>query len=311
MTDGAVGLTVVLVSPRVAPGLLSWPAWEALRCGPVLTLDPAHPQLAALAAAGITVDVVTEVPAAGVLLAEAVPPGFAGVVVEGSWDLPGAKLLDAVAVMDRLRSPGGCPWDAEQTHRSLMPYLLEEAYEAYETLEEGDDAGLREELGDVLLQVLFHARIAQEGPAGQGWSVDDVAAGLVEKLVSRHPHVFGDVEVSGSGEVNERWEQLKAEQKGRASVTDGVPMGMPALSLAAKLQRRADKLGLPDMIFEAEGDGAELWDLATAFSGDPEAALRAVARDFRDRLAAAESRARAAGKDPAKLTAYEWDSFWQ
>jgi XTP/dITP diphosphohydrolase len=312
---GAAALTVVVVSPRVAPGLLSFAGWEALRSGPVVTLDSAHPQLAALAAAGITVAVVTDLPAVGVLLANAVPPGFAGVVVEGSWDLPGAKLLDAVAVMDRLRSPGGCPWDAEQTHRSLMPYLLEEAYEAYETLEEGDDAGLREELGDVLLQVLFHARIAQEGDpeeAGrQAWSVDDVATGLVEKLVSRHPHVFGDVEVSGSDEVNERWEQLKAEQKGRASVTDGVPMGMPALSLAAKLQRRADKLGLPDMIFEPEGEGAELWDLAIEFSGDAEVALRAVARAFRDRLAAAEARIRAAGKDPAQLTAYEWDTFWQ
>ena len=108
----------------------------------------------------------------------------------GSIDPPGARLLDAVDVMDRLRSPGGCPWDAEQTTDSLKRYLLEEAYEAYETIEEGDLDALRDELGDVLLQVLFHARIASEGAEGPAWDIDDVAANLVAKLVRRHPHVF-------------------------------------------------------------------------------------------------------------------------
>ena len=113
-------------------------------------------------------------------------------VLLGSWDIPGARLLDLVAVMDRLRSPGGCPWDAEQTHESLVTYLLEEAYETVESVETGDRDGLREELGDLLLQVVFHARIAEED-ASDPWGVDEVAAGIVAKLVSRHPHVFGSV----------------------------------------------------------------------------------------------------------------------
>ena len=162
-------------------------------------------------------------------------------MIAGSYDLPGARLLDAVAVMDRLRSPGGCPWDAEQTHASLGKYLLEEAYEAYEAIEEDDSEALREEMGDVLLQVLFHARLAQEQP--DGWSIDDAAGDLVDKLVNRHPHVFGDD--AGNGEpvspdsLDKTWDQIKAAEKGRLSVTDGVPMGQPSLSLAAKLQRRA------------------------------------------------------------------------
>ncbi|HVU74026.1 MAG TPA: MazG family protein [Mycobacteriales bacterium] len=290
-----MSLTVVTVSPRVAPGLLALPAWDALRAGPVRCLDAEHPQLPALAAAGIAVEIVEAVPADGVLLCgETVPDGVGGEVLPGSWDLPGARLLDAVAVMDRLRSPGGCPWDAEQTHRSLMPYLLEEAYEAYQSLEDEDDPGLREELGDLLLQVLFHARLAEEHADGGAWSIDDVATELVDKLVSRHPHVFaadpGDEAARGIGadEVNARWEELKAEQKGRTSVTDGVPLAMAALSLAAKLQRRADKAGVTDADFDAgPGLGAELWGLvarARAEGIDPEEELRTVARAYRDHL---------------------------
>jgi XTP/dITP diphosphohydrolase len=288
-----MALTVVTVSPRVAPGLLALPAWDALRAGPVRCLDATHPQLPALAAAGIEVEIVDTAPADGVLLCGAtVPDGVSGTVVPGSWDLPGARLLDAVAVMDRLRSPGGCPWDAEQTHRSLMPYLLEEAYEAYQALEDEDDAGLREELGDLLLQVLFHARLAEERADGR-WSIDEVATDLVDKLVARHPHVFartGDTDVLDAGEVNARWEELKAEQKGRTSVTDGVPLAMAALSLAAKLQRRAAKAGLEDADFDAgPGLGAELWGLvarARAEGLDPEEELRTVARAYRDHLLA-------------------------
>jgi XTP/dITP diphosphohydrolase len=209
-----------------------------------------------------------------------------GRVVYGSWDPPGARLLDVVAVMDRLRSPGGCPWDAEQTHASLAPYLLEEAYEAYATLEEGDLPGLREELGDVLLQVVFHARLAQELPSRR-WSVDDVAGDLVDKLVRRHPHVFAG---RAADDLEGSWDAIKAQEKGgRTSVTDGVPLVSRRLTLARKLQKRAARLGAPTRPPARAGDplGVALWDLVEQCARqriDPEAALRSVARAFRDRL---------------------------
>src|SRR5262249_2654819 len=161
------------------------------------------------------------------------------------WDLPGARLLDLVAVMDRLRSPGGCPWDAEQTHRSLLPYLLEEAYETVEAVETDDLVGLREELGDLLLQVVFHARLGEEHPQ-QPWSADDVAAGIVDKLVARHPHVFGgpDGALATAEQVEGRWEEMKRAEKGRTSAVDGVPLDQPALALAAKLLGRAARAGV-------------------------------------------------------------------
>ena len=146
----------------------------------------------------------------------------------GSWDPPGARLLDVVAVMDRLRSPGGCPWDAEQTHQTLAPYLLEEAYELIEAIELDDLAHLREELGDVLLQVAFHSRLAEERQAPERFSIDDVAADLVAKLIRRHPHVFAGREVASAAEVAANWEAIKAAEKRRGSVTDGVPLGQPA-----------------------------------------------------------------------------------
>jgi XTP/dITP diphosphohydrolase len=154
--------------------------------------------------------------------------------------------------MDRLRTE--CPWDAKQTHDSLAPYLLEETYEALEALEGGDPADLREELGDVLLQVLFHARIAAERADETGYTIDDVADGIASKLVRRHPHVFGDVTVAGAGEVKQNWDAIKAAERaaagaaagrGTGSVLDGVPLGQPALSLAAQLQRRAGRAGVP------------------------------------------------------------------
>jgi XTP/dITP diphosphohydrolase len=196
-------------------------------------------------------------------------------------------LLRAAEVMDRLRSPGGCPWDAEQTHQSLAKYLLEETYETLEAIETGDIALLREELGDLLLQVLFHARLAEELPEGQRFSIDDVAGDLVDKLVHRHPHVFADTEVSGADEVNENWERLKAAEKGRASVVDGVPMGQPALALAAKLVSRAERAGV-DPPVEGDGIGERLLAVvreAVAAGVDPELALRQTARVYRDRLA--------------------------
>jgi XTP/dITP diphosphohydrolase len=194
--------------------------------------------------------------------------------------------------MDRLRSAGGCPWDAQQTHASLMPYLLEEAYEVYEALENDDSVHLREELGDLLLQIVFHARIAAE----TSWTIDDVAGDLVDKLVRRHPHVFAG---APADDLQGSWEALKAAEKGRMSVTEGIPLGQPALALAAKLQRRASRIGVPEVTYD--GVGGELWALVARCNAeglDPEAELRAVARRFRDRLAHLE------GQGP--LTEADW-----
>lgn len=202
-----------------------------------------------------------------------------------------APLQDAVETMNRLRSPGGCPWDAEQTHRSLARYLLEETYETLEAIETGDDVLLREELGDLLLQVLFHARLAEENPAGQCWSIDDVAADLVAKLRRRHPHVFADVTVTGADEVNANWERIKQAEKGRTSVLDGVPMGQPALALAAKLIGRARRAGVGVELPAGDDVGARLFALVAeaATDGiDAESALRDHARRYAAALRQAE-----------------------
>src|SRR5690348_13610561 len=164
-----------------------------------------------------------------------------------------SELERAVEVMDRLRSPGGCPWDAAQTHESLARYLLEEAYEVLEAIETDDVGLLREELGDLLLQVLFHARLAQELPAEQAFSIEDVASDLVAKLVRRHPHVFADGNAVDAHAVNENWERQKIAEKGRTSAVDGVPLAQPALALAAKLVSRASRAGL-DLTFPAEDE---------------------------------------------------------
>ncbi|MCW2715476.1 MAG: MazG family protein [Frankiales bacterium] len=322
-------LVLVVCSPRVPAGLLSSPAWEVLRAHRVQTADPDSPQLPFLRAAGVDVAVVGparpselhERASAGEvvvwfgpdpelvrglgLLAVAGGPPLE--LVHGSYDPPGARLLDVVAVMDRLRSPGGCPWDAEQTHASLRQYLIEEAYEAYQAIEDDDVVGLREELGDVLLQVVFHARLAEE--AASPWSIDDVAGDLVDKLVRRHPHVFAG---ASAEDLEGSWEASKAAEKGRTSVTDGVPLSQPALSLAAKLQRRALRLGAP--VPDADGLGGELWELVrrcVEAGVDPEEALRATARSYRDSLAAAEADVRAAGGDPAALTPAQWEARWR
>jgi XTP/dITP diphosphohydrolase len=311
-------LLIVTSSPRLPAGLLSWAAWDALRSGSVHALDPTDPQAEAVRAAGVDV---REAPAGGdaaafrelarggrtvvwlagpdgdpefaAALADlvAADPDAELATVAGSWDPPGARLLDVVAVMDRLRSPGGCPWDAEQTHQSLAPYLLEESYELLEAIELDDLSHLREELGDVLLQVAFHSRLAEERPSPQHFSVDDVAADLVAKLVRRHPHVFAGREIAGAADLAANWEAIKAAEKRRESVTDGVPLGQPALALAAKLQRRAQKAGLEAIPAAGDGLGARLFALvgeAVAAGEDPEAALRATARAYRDAIRAAE-----------------------
>jgi XTP/dITP diphosphohydrolase len=217
----------------------------------------------------------------------------------GRAEQVGTALLELVEVMDRLRSE--CPWDARQTHESLVPYLLEETYETLEAIEQRDLAELRGELGDVLLQVLFHSRIAAERTDGTGFTIDDVARGIADKLVRRHPHVFADVNVSGADEVKRNWETIKAEERaaasgGPASALDGVPMAQPALALAAQLQRRAAAAGAPpdlaDLPAEQVSDvGAELFALVakTRAAGlDPELELRRAARAFRDRFRAWE-----------------------
>jgi tetrapyrrole methylase family protein/MazG family protein len=152
----------------------------------------------------------------------------------------GDRLLDLVRVMARLRGPGGCPWDREQDHRSLARHLLEETHEALDAIDAGDRDLLREELGDVLLQVVFHAQMAADDGA---WDVDDVAEGIVRKLIRRHPHVFGEVEVSGADEVLVNWERIKAEEKGERALEDDIPEALPALARAAKVQRRAGGWG--------------------------------------------------------------------
>jgi XTP/dITP diphosphohydrolase len=226
---------------------------------------------------------------------------------------PGAALLDAVAVMDRLRSPGGCPWDAEQTHRSLLQYLVEECYELYQAIEDGDAAAMREELGDVLLQVLFHARVASEEP--HSFDIDDVAADLVAKLVGRHPHVFAGTERIDTAERQEhRWEELKRAEKQRDSSVDGVAFGQPAVALAAKLAARVARAGLPvELLPDGPGVGERLFAAAARarLAGvDPEAELRGTARRFADDVRAAERSARAAGLDPHNLAAHDWRAHW-
>ncbi|HXL93210.1 MAG TPA: MazG family protein [Streptosporangiaceae bacterium] len=263
-----------------------------------MVLAPAgHPQLPPLEAAGIRCEIVPSAPDAGVWLAPPGADGYPGAdVVIGSSDLPGAHLLDLVATMERLRAE--CPWDAQQTHLTLAPHLLEEPYEALEALEAGDMTAFREELGDVLLQVVFHARIADD------FNIDGVADAIVEKLVRRHPHVFGSVTVADADEVKRNWDEIKKQERSERAlvngsevfsppVLDGVPFGQPALALAAQLQRRAARAGVPEELSADPGVelGAELFGLVTKarLAGlDPELELRAAARRYRDRVQAWE-----------------------
>jgi XTP/dITP diphosphohydrolase len=162
--------------------------------------------------------------------------------VPGDRPRRGERVLDLVEVMDRLRSPGGCPWDARQTHESLVEYLVEEADETVEAIEESDRDLLREELGDLLLQIVFHARIEEEHP-DDPWDLDAVAEGIITKLIARHPHVFGDATAETAEQVEANWHALKAKEKGRESVTDGIPAALPALVHAGKVISRSATLG--------------------------------------------------------------------
>lgn len=331
---------LLVTAPTVRAGLLSWRAWQTLAgASRVLAPAADHPLLPALDEAGISWKVLPGEHDAGdtarrltravegaagtvVWLCPADPPGrpadvspgalaladelggpdgphdTAVAVLYGSTALPGGELLTLVSVMDTLRRM--CPWDARQTHESLAPYLIEESYEALDALESGDRAALPEELGDVLLQVMFHARVAAERTDGTGFTVDDVADGIVTKLVRRHPHVFGDVTVSGADDVTRNWDAIKAAERAEratgdtpGSALDGVPFGQPALALAAQLQRRAERAGIPPDLAVSGGPddgsrlGAELFGLAAqaqAAGLDPELELRAAARRYADQV---------------------------
>ncbi|WP_406000395.1 nucleoside triphosphate pyrophosphohydrolase [Streptomyces sp. NBC_00829] len=320
-------IVLLTASHRVAPGLLSWPAWQTLHgADQVLCADAGHPQLPYLREAGVEVEIaaptaqeLVDVCAGGASQAggsgggrtvvvlpsgegdRALTDGLARLagsgrvqmpdleLLPGSYDLPGARLLDLVQVMDRIRRQ--CPWSSQQTHKGLAKYAIEEAYELVEAIEDGDRDELREELGDVLLQVVFHARIAQEDEE-EPFSVDDVAATIVEKLIHRHPHVFGDERAETPEEVKEHWLRTKAIEKQRDSVTDGVPLGQPGLALAAKLASRVRTAGLDIPLPAGDGIGYDLLALAAgaeASGTDPEAALRAAARAYRDAILVAES----------------------
>lgn len=246
----------------------------------------------------------------------------------------GTELLGLVEVMARLRDPeGGCPWDLQHDHASLVRYLVEETYELIDAIELGHDADLAEELGDVLLQVVFHAQVASDRGA---FTIDDVARGIAEKLVRRHPHVFSDVDARTPAEVQANWDELKAAEKGRASPLDGVPAALPGLVLLDTLQREATKLGLDplwirdssaaltdgfDQLISAgepaeaeEAGGDVLFALVAAVrraGGDVDAAARAAARRFRERLEQALHRARDRGIDPATLDRAGWLELWE
>jgi len=169
--------------------------------------------------------------------------------------IAGARFVDLVAVLDRLRSPGGCPWDARQTHESLVEYLVEECYEVVEAIDAQDQVALREELGDLLLQVVFHARIASEQA---GFTIDDVSDAIAEKLIRRHPHVFADATAQSAEQVEADWHARKAKEKGRTSVTEGIPAELPALLKAGKLQSRSSVLQaeLPALAQQAAAQSA-------------------------------------------------------
>lgn len=194
-------------------------------------------------------------------------------------------------VMDKLRSPGGCPWDIEQDHASLLKYLLEESYEFIESVENNDRNGMQEELGDLLLQIYFHSRIAEEDK-DQPFSIEDVARTVADKLISRHPHVFAGAVVKDSAEVLDNWERQKAIEKGRNSAIDGVPLAQPSLPLVAKLLYRIKKfnyqlpidspLELPEQVDQDQLGLLLLGLISQAVDKglDPEAALRGAGKSL-------------------------------
>jgi len=212
-----------------------------------------------------------------------------------------SELLRLREVMDKLRSPGGCPWDAEQTHQSLLKYLLEESYEFIESVENNDRQDMQEELGDLLLQVYFHSRMAEED-TNQPFNIEDVAKSVADKLIRRHPHVFAGTKVDNSQDVLENWEKQKALEKGRSSIIDGVPRAQPALPLAAKVVYRINKLNyslpisqpikLNDQTNQDQFGEILLGLIAQAVEKglDPEAALRGATKSLIAQIQEQEAR---------------------
>ena len=249
-------------------------------------------------------------------------------------------LVDIVA---RLRAPDGCPWDREQTHQSLTPYLIEETYEAVEEIDANSMPGLREELGDVLLQVMLHSEIASEGGH---FTVDDVIEGLVNKLIRRHPHVFGDADARTAEEVAARWEVLKSEERHGASLMEGVPANLPALTYAQRAQGRAANVGfdwpnidgvlakvaeeateLAEVVDTESNDdvtdarAAQEWEmgdllfslvnLARRMDIDAETALRHANRRFVSRFRHMEDTARERGEEFSAMSPEQMDGLWE
>jgi XTP/dITP diphosphohydrolase len=295
--------TLVTVSARL-PGLLAPAGWQAVQAADQLVALPGAAATAqALRGTGVAiadVGALADVPAgATVLLTAEEAAGVEGPAVAGAPEPPGARLLDVVSVMDRLRSPGGCPWDAEQTHASLRGYLLEEAHEAYDAIVDDDPVAMREELGDVLLQVAFHARVAAEAGPDRAFDVDDVAGDLVDKLVRRHPHVFGDAGPRDVAAVERGWDEIQKSEKRRRSPTEGVSRSQPATSWGAALAGRAARAGLPTpppgelTARDADELGEQLLGLVVAArerGWDAEDALRTAVRRYADELDAAAGR---------------------
>lgn len=272
---------VLVLSPRVAPGLLSADAWDLLRSGVQVVSTHDDPHVRAIEAAGVLVRAVEHAPEPQEDVVWIAPPGDTswtalvadGVhVVHGALELPGSHLLDVVAVMNRLRRE--CAWTRQQTHRSLARYLLEEAHEALEALDRGDAGLLRDELGDLLMQVVFHAAVA----ADEGeFDVDDVADAIAAKLVRRNPHVFGSGTARTPEEIDAAWQAVKAQESPRSHPLEGVPEALPALALAVKALDRTEGL-------DTSGDdvGSRLLALAAEARDrgvDPEAALRRAVRE--------------------------------
>lgn len=319
----------LLVVPLAAAeaGSLTLREWDELRArDPVVFEDPAHPLIDRLRAAGVRAGPFDDEPDprrdSSALVCEPASPRVAELAHAGARVLVPAEVPDdltaahgapvlrraaaavggAVAVMARLRGPDGCPWDREQTHESLRVHLLEEAHEVADAIDRGligDE--LAEELGDLLLQVLFHARLAEQDGR---FDVAEVASRLTAKLIARHPHVFGDVEARTASEVVANWEELKRREKGRKGCHEDVPATLPSLLRAAKLQKRATAAGFDPRRARAEIESALLdppeaaigrllfWTVALARSAgvDPDGALRRELVRFERSLEGPQSR---------------------
>jgi tetrapyrrole methylase family protein/MazG family protein len=251
--------------------------------------------------------------------------------------MPYKRKLDAfstlVDIIARLRAPDGCPWDKQQTHLSLKPNLLEECYEALEAIDEGDDRKLCEELGDILMQIALHSQMGQED--GQ-FSVEDVLRSINTKLIRRHPHVFGTTKVSSSQDVIQNWEAIKQEEKGTASVLDGLPKGMPALAYSQAMQRRAARVGFDwkeiEGVIDKLGEEVEelrkstsheervrefgdvlfaLVNVARRLDVESEEALQLAGRRFRRRFQLMEEDCRRRGIVLSSLPLEEQDKLWE